>query len=442
MGKKSLGIWLGCLLFMAGTTWAADEPVLLIENVTLIDGTGRPAIRGAYVLVEGERVSAVSPDPLTAPDSAARIDGKDLYLIPGLIDSHIHLPGGRTGPGNREMIMDTQAGLEVLHGYLYSGVTSIYDSGNHGEFVRRMRADERAGNIVSPRIFATIKLIAPRDGHGCCAGGIVVENFQDGTRTIDDLLQFQPDLLKFTREARGMGAAPRNIPLMPADLLGNLITYANQHGLRTTVHVSSLALAREAVAAGASALAHTVYLDEVDSAFANLLASRNVTVSTTIIRNVADVSFYDAPLFQALMTPEERAEAKGNPRYVGPEVAAWRRSLRPTMLSNIRRLHAAGVTLAMGTDRSIGAAPHEELGLIVEAGISPLEALRMATLNAAVYIGVEDTLGSIEPGKLADMVLLRRDPTVDISNTQSIAAVFKGGQRIARSKLNVLANAE
>ena len=441
MKTGNLSFVLVCLLVFAGASPAADDPALLIENVTLIDGTGRPPLPGAYVLVEGERVVAVSPDPLSVPAGTARIDGEGLYLIPGLIDSHIHLPGGRTGRGNREMIMDIQTGVRLLHGYLYSGVTSVYDSGNHGAFIERMRADERAGNILSPRIFATINLLAPREGHGCCAGGIVVETLEDGMQAIDSLLQYQPDLLKFTRESRGMGAAPRNMPLMSTQLLGQLIAYANERGLRTTVHVSEAALAREAVLAGASALAHTVYLNEIDSGFANLLASRGVALSTTIIRIEADVSFYDAPLFKALMTAEELAEEKANPRYVGPEIAAWRRSLQPIIFRNIRRLHAAGVTLAMGTDRSIGAAPHEELRLLVEAGISALDALRMATLNAAIYIGVQDQLGSIEPGKLADMLLLRADPTADIRNTQAIEAVFKGGRRIARSELIAVGNA-
>ena len=433
---------LGCLLVFAGASPAADDPAFVIENVTLIDGTGRAALPGAYVLVAGERVAAVSPDPLTVPAGATRIDGKGLYLIPGLIDSHIHLPGGRTGPGNREMIMDIRTGVKFLHGYLYSGVTSVYDSGNHGAFIEKMRADEQAGKILGPRIFATINLLAPRDGHGCCAGGVVVETLEDGMKAIDALVQQQSDLLKFTREAHGMGAAPRNMPLMPEPLLGQLITYANERGLRTTVHVSDAALAREAVLAGASALAHTVYLNDIDAAFANLLASRNVVVSTTIIRIEADVSFYDAPLFKALLSAEELAEEKANPRYVAPEIAAWRRSLQPIIFANIRRLHAAGVTLAMGTDRSIGAAPHEELRLLVEAGITPLDALRMATLNAAMYIGVQDQLGSIEPGKLADMVLLRADPTADIRNTQAIEAVFKGGRRISRTELTTVANAD
>ncbi len=433
-------LWVACLAIAAACPGAVLAESLLIENVTLIDGTGRAPMENAHVLVEGERFAAVSPAPLSAPEDATRINAEGMYLIPGLIDSHIHLLGGRTGPGNREMIMDVDTGLKVLQGYLYAGVTSIYDSGNHGKYIHKMRADERAGRILSPRIFATIRLIAPADGHGCCAGGIVVENLEDALPKLDDLFSYQPDLLKFTREIRGMGPEPRNMPLLSEDFLRDLIAYANEHGVRTTVHVPSTALAREAIAAGANAFAHNVYLDEVDESFVNLLAAQNIIVSTTIIRQEADISFYDDPLFQALLTPEQISAAKRSERFVGTPFAAWLKSLRPTIFHNIRALHEGGVLLALGTDRSVGAMPHQELRLLVEAGISPLEALRMATLNGAAYIGVAEDLGSIERGKLADMVLLRKDPTQDIRNTQSIAAVFKGGQEIRRSQLNVPGN--
>ena len=426
---------IGCLILWSGFVPAAETGRLLIENVTLIDGTGRAPIEGASVLVRGERFAAVSAGPLTAPEEAELIDGTGSFLIPGLIDSHIHLPGGRSGAGNRTMIMDPKTGLPILHGYLYCGVTSIYDSGNHAEYIYKMRADERAGRILSPRIFATVSLIAPADGHGCCAGGTVVNGYEDGVEKLRNLFRLKPDLLKFTREVRGMGPEARDMPLLSTEVLEGLIRFANEQGVRTTVHVSDERLAREAIEAGANAFAHTVYLNEVDSGFANLVAARRIPVSTTIIRQEADVSFFSDPLFVAVLTPEQIDAARRSERFVGTPYAAWLKSLRPAIFHNIRQLYEAGAILALGTDRSVGAMPHHELKLLVEVGIPPLQALRIATLNAATYIGVEDELGSIEVGKLADMVLLRDDPTKDIHNTTSIEAVFKGGERIDRSQL-------
>ncbi len=114
----SISLFLSFLVFSTGCRSTVDDSVFLIENVTLIDGTGREAIPNAYVLVDGERFAAVSPVALAAPEGTKRIDGTGKYLIPGLIDSHIHLPGGRTGPGNREMIMDPETGLNNRDGDL------------------------------------------------------------------------------------------------------------------------------------------------------------------------------------------------------------------------------------------------------------------------------------------------------------------------------------
>ncbi len=420
---------------------ATADGYLRIDNVTLIDGTGRAPLADVSVLVDGERIAAIGRQvPDVDADKLTRIDGTSKYLIPGLIDSHIHLRGGRAPPANQTMVMEPEKGIEELHGYLYSGVTAVYDSGNNGSYLHYMRDAERAGEFESPRIFATVSLISVPDGHGCCAGGITVTGPDDGAAKLARLLEYEPDLLKFTRETRGMGPEARNMPLLPPTQLADLITQANEHGVRTTVHVSEERHARAAIAAGANAFAHMPYLDEIDEKLANLIAARGVVISTTLARNVTDVDFFQEPAFRALLWPAQLERELTHHRRVGTPYAEWLASLRPTLMRNVRQLYDAGAILAAGTDRTFGAMPHAELMLLVEAGIPPLEAIKMSTLNGAIYIGVEADLGSIEVGKLADMVLLEADPSVDIKNSMSIDSVFKGGRLIDRSKLDVVAN--
>jgi imidazolonepropionase-like amidohydrolase len=418
----------------------ASAASLLFENVTVIDGTGRPPLTGAWVLVTDDRVAAVSPARIEAPAGAARIDGTGKFLIPGLINSHIHLPGGRTGRGNREMIMDLDTGLHTLHGFLYSGVTAIYDSGNNVDFIFRMRDDERSGRIVAPRVFATGRLITRADGYQCCAGGIQVGGLADGIAQLDALMARGPDMIKFIRERRGMGAEPGNLPMVPLDVMGALITRANDRGFRTTVHVSEEPLAREAIAAGIDALAHPVYLAETAEAFARFLAANRIPVSTTMGRVDTDPAVFDRPLFAATMGSAEIAANQKNPMYIGTPNGVWRGGLMKAVMHNIRQMHEAGAILALGTDRSMGAYVHRELELLVQAGIPPLDALRIGTLNAAIYIGRERDLGSIERGKLADLVLLAADPTANIRNAEQIVDVYKSGVRIDRAKLNLPVN--
>jgi len=417
----------------------ASAQSVLIQNVTLIDGTGADPVSSVSVLVTDGRFAEIG-DKVEAPDGVSVVDGSGKYLMPGIVDSHIHLPGGRAGAGNREMVMDIPTAQRILDGYLYSGVTAVYDSGNNAKFIAKMRADERAGRIQSPRIYATVSLIAPPEGHGCCAGGTVVYDYEDGVRKLDALFEQKPDLLKFTRERRGIGPTGRNMPVLPPDLMNKLISYAHENGIRTTVHVSEVELAREAMEAGADAFAHTVYLDDANSDFTREIADAGIILSTTMTRIEADTDFLDDPLFVAVLTAEEREEIRASERFNGSPFTGWLSSLQPAIMRNIKAFHDAGATLAVGTDRSVGPFPHQELKLIVQAGLTPLEAIRTGTLNAAAYIGVDDEIGSIEVGKKADMLLLTADPSRDISNTQEIHSVYKGGVQIDRSKLDVPAN--
>ena len=104
---------------------------------------------------------------------------------------------------------------------------------------------------------------------------------------------------------------------------------------------------------------------------------------------------------------------------------------------NVLKIHEAGGVLVAGTDQTTGPALHRELELLADAGISPSDIIRIATLNGAIYLGKEKDMGSIEEGKIADLVLLAADPTVDINNAKQIVQVIKGGQLIDRSKLNL-----
>ncbi len=421
-----------------------------IENVTVIDGTGAPPLPNATVLIEGDRIAAVSAQPLVAPSAARRIDGAGKYLIPGLIDTHIHLAGGRQGmvtEGRRALTMDLDTGIETLHGYLYSGVTSLYDSGNHAQFIFRLRADERAGRIVSPRIFATGAVVSFPEGYASGVGAVTVGSWADIAQ-LDELLAMEPDMVKFILDPQGWGLNTLK-PSFPPDLLKRLVRYCQARGVRTTVHVSSEEHALQAMDAGVNALAHVMIRGRINDSFARVVAARRIPLSTTmtVYHNIARIAqepeMFDAPLFVATLDAAERERQKTTERqrYIRSGMSGMFNVLVPFMRENIAKLYAAGAVLAAGTDRTFGPTLHQELATLVEAGVRPIDAIRMATLNAAVYLGREQDLGSITRGKLADLVLLDADPSVDIGNAQVIHAVLKAGVVIDRTQLRVPANA-
>ena len=127
------------LLGIPSTATAQNKSTIAIEHVTVIDGTGRPAIPDATVIIEGDRISRVSRTAIPIPAGAQRIDGRGKYLIPGMMDVHIHLHGGFAKPP------DERAGIRALQSYLYCGVTTVLDVGNNPDFIFGLRAKERAG---------------------------------------------------------------------------------------------------------------------------------------------------------------------------------------------------------------------------------------------------------------------------------------------------------
>lgn len=429
------------LLIAAGTAHADS---VVIEHVTLIDGTHAPQA-DMTVAVNGERIAAVTPSAIARGLSGRRIDGRGKYLIPGLMDVHIHLRGGfdpgikpdaEPGPANR------QEGVEALASFLYAGVTTVVDVGNRPEHILPLRADERAGRILSPRIFATGNLITYPGSHGDRVA-VRISDFEKDKALLDrHIAEQQPDILKLTLEEEGWGSRPM-IPLMPVDLLGKIIRYYNLHGIRTTVHVSSELRALEAIYAGSDTLAHPVIQGPVSDSFVKLMAAKKTPFASTLTigdgyaRLVEHPEYLDQPLYVASFSVAERQRLRTQVRaeWKGRTWTAWMKVMNPIAQENVRKVYAAGGVAACGTDQSSGAATQRELELLAEAGIAPLDVIRIATYNSAVFLGKSDQLGSIDPGKLADLVMLSSDPTVDINNAKSIVFVMKNGQMIDESQL-------
>jgi len=441
----------------ATATGASAAPVsgsktaaLQIRNVTLLDGTGAAPRRGVTVEVQDGKVFAIhrqgSAGSRSAPAGTEVIDGRGKFLIPGLIDTHVHLQGGRLPTADGGVRTDPQLALRTLHGYLYCGVTSIVDQGNAADFIFGLRDAERAGNLLAPRLFATGANITVPGGYGDNAFSLKVADLAADRAAILRHFARRPDIQKFLYDDLVV-MGRRQVPVMSDTLFAQVVTMAHDAGIRTTVHVVDERGASAAIAAGIDALSHTVRTSQ-SGELLTLIRDRQLPVSTTLtvlaqIARVADDSaILDGPLFRATVEPVQLATQKSaeRDRYIESGMSARFKTMLPVMAANARRLHEAGVPLALGTDRTWGASVHMELALLEEAGIPRKDLLRIATLNGAAYLGRERELGSIEPGKWADMLLLTANPLEDVAAYGAIDMVFKGGQRIDRRTLDVPAN--
>jgi imidazolonepropionase-like amidohydrolase len=440
---------------------AAAEPVI-IDHVTLIDGTGRPAKTDMSVVVDGGKFTLVGPSILAANTPGRRIDGRGKYLIPGLMDIHIHLRGfSRNGAPwiptgdavpSEDWVVNRKEGEAALASFLYAGVTTVLDVGNIPQNILPLRADERAGKILSPHIFATGNLVTYPGSHGSDVA-VTVTGWPEAKAALQAQFDSQhPDVQKITYDDEGWGARPL-IPILPVDLLRHIIEFYNDHGVRTTVHISNESRAREAIYAGVDSLAHTPVQGPVTEAFVKLAAAKQIPIATTMTigDNYSRVhdhpEYLDQPLYVATMAPEERARLKkiaaeggetalaGSPPLYRRTWRMWMKTQTPILQDNIRRIDAAGGVMAAGTDTSNGASTQRELELLAEAGLPPLEIIKIATYNGARLLGKQAEMGSVEEGKIADAVLLSADPTKDINNAKAIVFVMKAGEIIDESKL-------
>lgn len=428
--------WIAALAMLSQACAPAMAGRYAIRDVTLIDGTGRPAVRHRTVLIDKDRIVALGG--LRLPIGKAKvIDGRGKYLIPGMIDTHIHLRD--TGPDGKKRSMDIAAAQATLAGFLALGFTTVADLGNLPGTVQIMRgADPR----MSARLLIAGRVFTSPGGRNedigialASADPAVLARHRD---------EEHPDLIKMVEDSGGFGGQSA-ASVLSTDLMRAIVRDSHRHGLRVVVHVAREADARNAIAAGADGLAHPVWAEAESEDFVQLMARRRIPFATTLAiadqygRLMRHPDYLDRPDYSLVLSEAERNRMRTEQRaqFLRQPTAAWREQSLPTEMRNVVRIVCAGGVAALGTDLVSGASSHREMQLLRQAGLSPLEVIRIATFNAAVFLGRDRDLGSIAPGKIADLVLLNRDPTVDIDATEDIAMVMHDGLIVDRERLPV-----
>ncbi len=439
-------------LMSLGLAWAdAPHRYQAFVGATLIDGTGRGPRRDATLLIENEHISAVGDkSEIAIPEDAKVHDVGGRWIVPGLIDAHMHFfqsgglytrpdvidlravrPYAEEIAGIRERLSST------LARYLASGVTSVVDMGGPTwtfevrELARRSMLAPRvvlAGPLISTTLPSALKSDDPPIAQ--------VESPEGARLAVRRQSRRRPDFIKIWF----IPAWSRPLS-MEINWVAAVIEESHAQGLRVAVHATELAVARAAVEAGADILAHSVRDRRVDDAFVQLLKTRAVVYVTTLAVNEG---YRKALQEQVDLTAFERRV--GDPEVLAtlddlealPPWKRWSQWLRiwpgpEFMFWNLKRLYARGISIAAGSDAGNigtlhGSGLHRELELMAEAGLTPAEILTAATLGGARVMGRSAELGTLEPGKLADLLVLIADPLADIRNLRRIHSVVKGGR--------------
>ncbi len=406
---------------------------LAIVNANLFDSPTGKSIQGSTVLVEGNRIKAVGADGKVAiPANAERIDARGRALLPGLADMHVH--------------MSEEDGLQ----HLAAGVTTVRDLANDTDTLLDLKGRIDAGQEVGPRIFMSGII----EGPGPFAGPtkVLVDNEAEARQAVDNYAK------------RGYQGVKIYSSMKP-ELVPVIARLAHEKGLRVGGHVPANMTARQFIEAGADEMQHinfvflNFFFDEVKDtrtparftavaqraskldlsssevrSFVQLMKDHHVVIDPTVTifytqftRQPGNVGAAYAPIAHRLPPQVRRSLLVGGlPVPKGSEQQY--RDSADALLRMVKLLHDSGITVVAGTDDVPGFTLHRELEMYVQAGISAPETLRIATLNAAKVLKQEADLGSIAPGKLADMILVDGDPARRIGDIRNTDLVLKDGK--------------
>lgn len=395
--------------------------VRVIRNVRVVDGLGRTLPR-ATVLIEGDRIAAVGEArQVAAPRGAVRIDGRGLTLLPGLVDCHVHLCLGGDADVVQTIRQDDPA-LTLLKAARYArqtleaGVTTVRDVGFRDHSIFHLKRAIESGLLPGPRIAAAGLVICMTGGHASFIG-----READGPDAVVAAVQAQLDagaeVIKFIASGGVLtpGTSPDSAQMTPEELAAGMAV-ARRAGRRVAAHAHSAQGMKNAIRAGAHSIEHATLMDEEAAALMK-------THGTVMV-----------PTLSALATTAGCGLSCGVPETA----VAKAKAMVSRHKTSFRMAHRAGVAIAMGTDAGTPFNYHgenaQELERMVALGMTPMEAIVASTSAAAALIGIGDQVGAIEPGKVADLLLVRGNPLPKIAllrDRERIVGVMQAGKFVS-----------
>lgn len=416
------------LLPLSAAPAPAEEPTLVVENARVLVGDGTVLERGA-VLVSGDRIVEVTSDPVEAP-GARRIDAGGGTVLPGLIDTHVHLLMEKLFEQPRtDEEMSRFLGERVperLEAFTRTGITTVFSPGDYWPFAGEIRDRVRAGELPGPRYDTAGPLFTSPGGHPAATfcgdldvGGdnpwcrehltVEVASPQEARDAVARLAGEGADALKLV-----WGPAPGATVLDEA-VVSPLIDAAHHHDLRAYGHILEPGMALAAIEKGLDALVHLPAADpegEELERVVDAMEREEVPAATTL-------TIFDS--MARMLAEQGDEEATATLEHL---LAGMRRTL-------VHLAEEAPDLVALGTD-SPHLAPadayHREIELVHGAGLTPEQIIQAATRNAAAFLGLGDELGTLEPGKRADLLVVEGNPLADLADLREVAVVVQGGE--------------
>jgi imidazolonepropionase-like amidohydrolase len=420
------------LALLAGAASARD---IVIHAGRLIDGTGAEPRSRISILVHDDRITAIQPG-FVAPAGSEVVDLSDATVLPGLIDCHVHILSAWHGGDPIRLAVTTTDydalidGVNDARATLLAGFTSVRDVGDPTTAVVALKKAIAKGQIPGPRMWVSGAPLGPTGGHGDPANGLLpefgdipgwhqnlIDSPEQARLVVRKMWRAGVDLIKIMPSGGVMsiGDDPK-LQLMADDEIKAVIDTAHALGMKVAAHAHGKQAIDHAIALGVDSIEHGSYAD-ADS-----------------YRLFRQHGTYLVPTMLVGQTVYNRA--KSHPEELNPSTVQKALVVGPILQKNLHDAHAAGVKIAFGTD-TFGVSRHgenaQEFAIEVSAGLSPMEAILTATRNAADLIGATADIGSIQPGRYADVIAVKADPLKDVRALEQVDFVMKGGAVVKRA---------
>ena len=400
---------------------------LILAGKLLADPASGRVLAQQSILVRNGRIVSISSGYAKPANGAKVVDLKNAFVLPGLIDSHVHLTS-ETGPGSRldEFLKSSAdqaidgAGFAVTT--LEAGFTTVADLGGDAEAVLALRDGIAHGVIPGPRIIASAGAVSVHGGHGDANGmpramadvlrpNSVCSGADDCARAVRERVRDGADIIKITATGGVLSQTSAGLAQQFTDAeLASIVQAAHSMGRKVTAHAHGVDGINSFLRAGGDSIEHGTY---ADAESAQLYKQRGAYLIPTLL--AGDFVAREAAKPNSFLSPNQQKKAL---------------EAGPKMLDMLRRMHEAGVKIAFGTDTGVSAHGDnaQEFALMGKAGLTPLEAISAATVSAADHFGLTSEIGTITAGKAADIIAVNGDPLSNVRELESVDFVMKGGK--------------
>ena len=416
----------------------AAAQIVVLRNVTIIDGNGGPPRTNAALVIDGEKIRGITSARLQPPKEANVIDLSGKFIMPEIINAHGHLgllKGTKISAANY-----TKENVErQLLQYQDYGVGAVLVMGTDRDEVYGWRTESRQGDLPGALLYSAGRGFGAPDGLPPASMGTDMvyrpTTAEEARKDVDELALHRPDIVKLWLDDF-WGQYPK----MKPEIYGAIIEEAHKNNLRVAAHVYHEEDAQRLVDDGVDVLAHSVRDADIPDALNAEMKRKNLAYIGTMSLDefqtayADDPSWLNQPFFRDSLEPGVY-EMITSPQYKksvhDDKKTPTETTAQSIEMKNMKKVFDAGILVALGTDsgatptRPYGFSEHNELQLLVKAGLTPVQAIMVATRNGAELLGASADFGVVRPGLKANFIVLEKDPSADIQNTESISTVWK-----------------